>query len=421
MKSDYVIIGGGLAGVSTLYELTRREHEVLLLEEKEDVALETSFANGGMLTPSMADPWNSPGIAKHLIKSINNPYSAMKIRLTALPSMTLWGLKFLMNSRPIKYHSATQASFELATFSLKRINYLIEELNIQNDHSKNGTMKIFTNDKSYKEQVKIAEMLKQHGLAYRTLNYDETINIEPLLSNTKEDIIGSIYYEDDGSGDARLFSKKLAEESLRLGSKILTNTRVDKIIKREDKVTGVKTNNNFITTSNVIIAAGNYTPFLTRQFGVKPNIKPVKGYSLTFELNGTNQLPHLPVIDDSMHAAIVPLGKRLRAVGTAELAGYNKSIPNERIDNLKYFFKRLYPELYKKADWNNSKLWAGLRPMSSDSLPYIGKINNVEGLWVNSGHGHLGWTMSSGSAYLLADIIEGKNPLINPNPYRVHR
>ena len=421
MKSDYVIIGGGLAGISTLYELTIRGHEVVLLEEKDDVALETSYANGGMLTPSMADPWNSPGIAKHLIKSLNNQHSAMKLHLSALPGMAFWGLKFLRNSTKKRYYAATKASFELAKFSLNRINELIEELNIQNDHNKKGTMKVFTNNQSFSNQIKIAKMLSELGLNYSPLNNHETIKVEPLLSNTKEKIIGSIYYEDDCSGDARLFTKKLANESVKLGAKIFTKTKVEKITRHKNKITGLETANKFISTSNIIIAAGNNTPSLTKRFGLNPSIKPVKGYSLTFELNGKNQLPRIPVIDDSMHAAIVPLGKRLRAVGTAELAGFDKSIPNERIDNLKYLFKRLYPDLNETVNWANVKPWAGLRPMSADSLPFIGKVKNIKGLWINSGHGHLGWTMSSGSAILISDLIEGKKPSIDPLPYRIYR
>jgi D-amino-acid dehydrogenase len=421
MKSDYVIIGGGLAGVSTLYELTKRGQDVILLEEKNDIALETSFANGGMLTPSMADPWNSPGIAKHLINSLNDPYSAMKLRLKAIPGMAQWGLKFLYNSTPRKYYAATKASFELSKFSLNKINNLIDELNIQNDYLTNGTIKVFKNEKPLLQQIKIANMLSKLGMKFKVLNSNETIKIEPLLIDSADEIIGSIYYKDDASGDARLFTKALEVQVKKLGAKIITNSKVKKIIKDKNIIAGVETENNFIRTSNVIISAGNNSPSLVSQFGIKLSIKPVKGYSLTFELEGTNQLPRLPVIDDSMHAAIVPLGKRLRAVGTAELAGFDKTIPRERIENLKFLFKRLYPNLFTKIDWGKAKPWAGLRPMSADSLPFIGKFKNIEGLWINSGHGHLGWTMSLGSASLLADLILNTQTSINPFPYRADR
>jgi len=420
MKNDIIILGGGLAGVTTLYELTRRGHKATLIEENSEVGLETSFANGGMLTPSMSDPWNKPGVGKQLITSFFDPYSAMKLRIKALPSLYNWGIKFLYNSSTYRHRQSTISSFKLAKFSVKYIKHMQNELELDIDSSNNGTMKVFRTENGITKPLEIAEMLKPYGLVYEVLSSSEIIEVEPQLAYSKDKLFGAIYYPDDGAGDARMFTVAIANKAIEMGAKIQTGVRIEKILSNGKEIIGLKTKDKTIDASRLVVTAGNHSPSLLLPLGLIINIKPVKGYSLTFSTKGTNQLPKIPVIDDSMHTAIVPLGQRLRAVGTAEFSGFDKSIPKERIKNLRNLFENLYPNLASEVKWEESIPWAGLRPMSADGLPLIGSTR-IKGLWLNTGHGHLGWTMSAGAAKIIVDIMLKEKTSIDSSPFRVDR
>lgn len=420
MKNDIIILGGGLAGATTLYELTRRGQKATLIEANSELGMETSFANGGMLTPSMSDPWNKPGVGKHLITSFFNPYSSMKLRIKAIPSLYNWGIKFLYHSSPSRHRKSTISSFNLANLSVKYIRHMQNELQLDIDGSNNGTMKVFRTENAITKPLEIAKMLKPFGLVYEVLSNSEIIEIEPQLAYSKDKLFGAIYYPEDGAGDARMFTLAIANKAIEMGARIQTGVKVEKILSNGKEILGIKTTDKIIDASQLVVTAGNQSPSLLSPLGIKLNIKPAKGYSLTFSTKDTNELPKIPVIDDSMHTAIVPLGQRLRAVGTVEFAGFDKSIPKERIKNLRNLFKHLYPNLASKVEWEKSIPWAGLRPMSADGLPLIGSTH-IKGLWINTGHGHLGWTMSAGSAKILVDIILKEKSSIDCSPFRVDR
>lgn len=416
---DIIIIGGGLAGVTTFYELTRRGKDVVLLEAQDELACGTSYANGGMVTPSMPDPWNSPGVGKHLMSSLFDPFSPMKLRVKAIPGLTAWGLRFLRNSTPARYKHAVENNYRLAAHSAEKTWELRDLVSGDVTLESTGSLKVFDNEAAFKGQVENAENLKDYGMTYRVVSPDEIIELEPQLENAKDKFLKGIHYTQDLVGDAHLFTKSLANQAVILGGKMKTGVTVSSI-ERTTKGFKIRTQKGTIQARNVVIAAGCQSPKISATMGVKLPIKPAKGYSLTLSMEGWNARPGMPVIDDAMHAAVAPLGNKIRLAGTAEFTGFDDRIDQTRIENLFNLFQRLYPDLYEKADRSTAESWTGFRPMSADGMPYIGQTK-IPGLWINSGHSHLGWTMAMGSADIISDLILGETPSINPAPFSPER
>lgn len=415
-----IVIGGGLAGVCTAYELARAGFSVTVIEANKNVALETSYANGGMLTPSQSDPWNSPGVGRQLFRSLVGRSSAMKLRPRSIPSHLLWGAKFIKNATPDKYRIATAAGFRLASDSVKKITEAAKRHQIEYDGTANGSMKIFNCAADLEEAVKHLRCLNESALKFQVITPFEVTDIEPQLHGLEKHFVGAIYYPDDKVGDARKFTEAMAAKAEALGVKFLYDVSVEKLLLNNSIIVGVETDNGPIAGSDVVLANGIAAPALAKKVGVGLSIKPVKGYSLTFDVRGVNNLPSMPIVDEHVHTALTVLGNRIRILGTAEFAGTDKTIDHARIAYLRQFLQRVQPELARQVEAATGESWAGLRPVSADGLPYIGQ-SNIKGLWVNAGHGHLGWTMSMGSASLLACLMAGKAPEIDPAPYRVGR
>ncbi len=417
MSKRTLIIGGGLIGVTTLHELAARGREVVLLEARDGLAEGASQANGGMATPSMPEPWNSPGVWRHLAASLFDPYAAMKLRFKAIPGLAFWGLQFLHGAQPRLHHAAAVANFALARYSLDRIRALTEQFGLDYDGADCGTMKIFESREAMTEPRRQAELLHSLGQPFEDLDTDGAIAHEPLLASVRERIAGALFFPADRVGDARKFTLQVAEHARRAGGDVRCGAGASELICERNRVTGVKLNTGEeMRADDIVVATGVDAPALTGPLGVRPPIQPAKGYSLTLTPPAGAVLPGLPVLDDAMHAAVVPLGERIRLVGTAEFAGADRTLRETRIDNLYRLFQRLLPDLAAQTPLSEGAPWTGLRPMSADGPPFIGPTK-VGGLWLNCGHGHLGWTMSAGSASLLADQMEGVATAIDPSPY----
>lgn len=417
-----IVIGAGLAGLTSAYELRKAGREVLIVESQRDIALGASHANGGMLTPSMADPWNGPGVARQLFASFGRDDSPLKLRITALPSLSIWGLRFLYGSNRKRHQRSTEAAFTLARYSVEETRKLRERLQLEYGSSSLGTLKLFRTHAAMEHSLRTANLLAPLGLRFRMLDADETVAEEPALAPIRGQIAGSLIFPDDESGDARQFCRRLAAHLESTGTVILKDIAVRRIVLRHGAVCEVRTSGQPLTTQEVVIAAGVGSVALARRAGVALPIRPAKGYSITFPVPGPAQWPLRPIVDDELHAAITPMptSRQLRVAGTAEFAGMDVSVDMRRIRTLRASLEATYPELTRLLDEKQGVSWAGLRPMSSDGLPCVGGTE-VRGLYVNAGHGHLGWTMAVGSARLLADLMSGISPAIDPSPYRVGR
>lgn len=411
MQSDIVVIGGGLIGLTTAWELLERGHTVTIVEGNETIAAEASFANGGLITPSMPEPWNGPGVGKHLLSSLFDPRSAMKLRLAAIPSLVPWGLHFLRNSAPNRYHQAIAANFDLCSYSAEETIALVRRLNLNCDFAASGTLKVFRTQLALDAATDTAQYLVGRGLKMNRLTVAETIQQEPLLAPVRQDLAGAILYPEDCAGDARKFCLDLAHRFTIGGGTIKTGFKVTDFRDVGRNCFELMSDSERVSASQIVLAAGASAPFLARQLGFRLRVAPAKGYSVTLNGNASSPALRRPVIDDALHTGFTPLGTRLRLVGTAEFAGFDRTIRDDRITNLISIFRALFPELAGQVGLDQGTPWAGLRPMSDDGVPIVGK-GPSRGIWVNCGHGHLGWTMAVGSAKLLADQLEAREPAL---------
>lgn len=416
-----LIIGGGLIGLATAQALRDRgQSDIIIIEAREGVALETSFANAGIMTPSMSDPWNGPGVHWQLLASFFSARSPMKLRLHALPALVNWGLRFLHNSSPARHLRATELNFLLSDYSVRQTQRLRERLGLRYDCSDVGTLKIFRDASAMRQPLKLATHLASLGLRTQVLSRDETIAHEPALAPIASQLAGALRFADDAAGDAQQFCRALEQALRRADVELRCNVKVKALRVKDNRVRGVISDHGAIEAERVVVAAGCWSPQLLQPVGVSLPIKPAKGYSLTIDLHGVESRPRIPIVDDAMHAAVTPMGDRLRIGGTAEFAGFDARIDPKRIDNLKNLTRAIYPRLAEQIDFNQARAWTGLRPMSCDGVPFVG-ATRIDGLYVNAGHGHLGWTMAVGSGELLADQMLGRAPALDPAPFRVER
>lgn len=415
-----LIVGGGLLGLSTAMALLERGEKVRLLEGRTDVGLETSFANGGLLTPSMPEPWNGPGVLGQLAASLFDNRSAMKLRLRAVPALLPWGIRFLRNSSPERYLQACRQNFELARYSMSQYQELVTRLKLDFDAANRGVLAVFRSDKAMQARLAVSTQLADAGMRFSVLDADASVTMEPALAGVRKSIAAAIHFHDDASGDAHLFCQGLKKALLQSGVTLDFNQSILGLTVKNQRICAVETAAEVIPAERVVIAAGVRSAALLKSAAVSVSVQPVKGYSVTLPLPQGVRGPRIPVFDDTMHAVVTPLGNRLRAVGTAEFNGFDTRIDRRRIDNLMRVLQSLLPDIDTHLDRALAVPWAGLRPMSSDGKPYIGPTA-VEGLFVNTGHGQLGWTMATGSAQLLADLMCGTPPAIDAAPFRVGR
>jgi D-amino-acid dehydrogenase len=415
-----VIVGSGLLGTSTAYFLTRHGHEVTVLDRASGPGMETSFANGGMLTPSQADPWNAPGVLWKALRWLGKEDAPLLLRPRALPSLGLWGLSFLRNSRRERHLRNALRNARLAAYSLAVLRRLRGDLAIRYDEACRGTLKVFRDPESMARSAAVAQALASQGVDHRVLDPDALLEVEPALAPIREALVGGIHYPDDESGDAHQFCVALCDAASQGGARFLFGTTVTGLRTRGQEVSAVETASGPLEADAFVVAAGSFSPLLLKPLGIRLPVRPVKGYSVTLPRGGWADGPTVPVVDDALHAAVTPLGERLRVAGTAELAGYDDTLREGRIRNLLALMKRIYPRYPLSLDESEAQPWIGFRPMTPDGAPVLGACR-WENLYLNTGHGHLGWSMAAGSGKAVADLMSGQVPEIDLSDYSIGR
>ena len=400
-----VVLGGGVVGVASAWFLSRSGCRVTLVEGREAAGLETSFANGGLVTPSMSDPWASPEIPGLILKWIGREDSPFLLRIGAVPGLVSWGFRFLRECNQAHWHRNTRNILRLSTFSHECLRELVRATGVEYASNPRGTLHLFRDSLSMEKTSRTAEMLEGLGVRSRNLDPAGCVALEPALRHQADRIAGGIHYPDDEGGDAHLFTQRLAAVCESEGVEFRYGETVQRIETEGGRFSAVRTGVGHVTADACLVALGNGSAARLRPLGIHLPIYPVKGYSVTFPVGGWNDAPVVPFADDGHKAGIVRLGDRIRVAGTAEFAGRDTSLNPKRIANLRNFFLSLFPDY---PDRSAGDAWTGLRPMTPDGLPYLGRTP-IEGLFVNTGHGHLGWTMSCGSASVVTDLICGRD------------
>ena len=409
-----LVIGGGLLGISTAYYLGRRGWRVTVVERRHAPGLETSYANGALLSPSMPEPWNAPGCARVLLRSLGRRDAALQLRLKALPRLARWGIEFLRQSNPARYAQNTRNNLHLALHSRAALEALCAATRLEYGAAATGTLRVFRDPAALEAALEWAQRFRAAGLEHRPLSAQDTVALEPALAPIGPRLVGGIHYPLDAVGNAQMFCVALAEAARELGVEFHFGTAVRELRTDGGRVSAVLGDATRFTADHCVVAAGSYTPRLLRPIGVRLPVQPVKGYSLTFDRPPGDPPLRIPISDDDLNAVVVPLQNVLRVAGTAEFAGYDLSLPQVRVNNL----AALVPQVLPRAgiDPGEGRPWCGLRPMTPDGVPIIG-VTRIGNLWVNTGHGPLGWTMAAGSGQLLADLMSGTPPGLDPEPY----
>jgi len=400
-----VVIGSGIIGVSTAYFLAKSGAEVIVIDSATKIAEGgASFANAGMVSPSMADPWNAPGILKDMVKFLGKGDGPMKLHLKALPQVTTWGLKFINNSRVSRFKANLERVVDLSSYSAGVLRTLREELSLEYNQTTKGALKFFRNSDALAAAQSHIDVLARYGLDVELLDASDTVKKEPALSDIEDEIAGALFCHQDESGDSYAYTMALSELSRDLGVIYRMGETVTGFDVSGRRVHKVITDTEEYRVDRVVVAAGCWSSDILKDLKVSLPVRPVKGYSLTIPVMGWDQMPEIPLVDNCQHIAISPMGDRIRLGGIAEIAGYDSTLSESTIDKLYSSLNRVYPSFENHINRVESKSWTGLRPVSAYGVPHIGKTE-FENLYLNTGHGPMGWTMGPGSGKLLADIV----------------
>lgn len=400
------VIGAGVIGVSTAYYLQQFGYQVTVYEASSKAGLITSYANAGLLTPSLCEPWNYPGVLLYLFKYIGKTYSPIHILWRELPGLLPWGLKFISNSNSLNYYKNFEHNYHLAHHSQLLMDELMQKAPIEFEYKKSGVLKLFRETSALDALQKNINKLSQWGVITQYLTPKETIAKEPALKTIQDKIIGSIYYPEDSLGDCHLFTKNLANYLEKSNVNFFYGAKVQLQVNKNGTCSIQNAHESELFDA-IIITAGHESKNILANLDIKLPIQPLKGYSLTMPTMNWITKPQIPVIDSQLHIAITPFLEQLRITGGAEFAGLNTDISTKHINKLQQFLWDFYPE--NKSLTNNNEIipWAGLRPTSVNGVPYISKTP-YKNLFINTGHGHLGWTMALGSGKLAAELVSNQ-------------
>ena len=415
-----IVLGAGLLGSSSAYFLNALGHGVVVLERQPGPGIETSYANAGMLTPSQAAPWNQPGMLLNLLRWIGREDSPILVRPGAVFSLLGWGSRFLLNSSLARFRLNLIKNAVLARYSLGLVQAFRDRYTVTYDATACGTLKFFDNERDFDHESGFNDLYRDAGIEFQLLDRSNVLKVEPALAEISSRIVAAIHYPGDESGDAHLFCRALAEQAIAAGAEFRYGVEIRGFERARDRITDVVTDQGVYTADAYVLAAGSYSPILARSIGLSLPIRPVKGYSLTFNLDGWDKGPRMPLVDESAHTAVTPLGKRLRVAGTAEFNGYNTELHPGRIANMARLLRKTCPGFIPFMDMTTAVPWTGLRPYTCDGVPLLGPTPLVN-LYLNTGHGHLGWSMAMGSGKLIADCISGNETDIDLAPYHLAR
>jgi D-amino-acid dehydrogenase len=405
-----LVLGGGVIGITTAWFLAQDGHEVSVVEREQGVALGASYANGSMIHSSLVEPWNQPGIAWKLLRWLGRDDAPAVLRPAAIPGMLGWGLSFLRNATPTRRRRHMLINLRLALLSAGLLKEVRRATGIAYDHSERGILKIARDQAGLDEALAEAELLAAQGdLPFRVLDRKGVMAFEPALAEGGDTIRGGLLFPDDESGDCHLFSRRLAQAFERAGGRLRLGCAIERIEAEGDRIEGVIAGGRRLDADAYVLALGWSSPALVRGLGLRLPINPVKGYSLTAQIGGWNDPPRVAVVDEVI--GLVPLGDRIRLAGSAEFTGPDLTINRRRSDYVWQTATRVYPALARHADPDKLERWAGLRPMTPDGPPILGPTR-YRNLFLNTGHGHLGWTFACGSAQVVAALIAGRKPPI---------
>jgi D-amino-acid dehydrogenase len=404
-----IVLGSGVIGVTTAYYLAKAGHEVVVVDRQPGPALETSFANAGEVSPGYSTPWAAPGIPLKALKWLFMKHRPLVIWPKPDPAMWVWGLAMLRNCTAARYEINKARMLPIAGYSRDMLRLLRQETGIRYDERSQGTLQLFRTQKQVDGALKDIALLQKAGVPFEVLDPAGCIGAEPALALVRDKIAGGLRLPDDETGDCFKFTQALHGLCERLGVEFRYGSTIAGIATDAGRITAVDTDRGNLVGEAYVAALGSYSPLLLRRIGIRIPVYPVKGYSITLPIVDAAAAPVSTVMDETHKVAITRLDTRIRVAGMAEIAGYDKTLRPARRETLRYVVQDLFP---KGGDQAQLDFWCGLRPMTPDGPPLVGPAR-YDNLYLNTGHGTLGWTMACGSARVLSDIISGRKPDID--------
>ena len=407
-RYDVVVLGAGVVGVTTAYWLTKAGLAVCVIDRQPQAGLETSFANGGQISVSHAEPWANPSAPFKIAKWLLDPKAPLLFRPKFDIHQWLWIASFMGQCLPRVSSRNTTDIVALATESRKLLQQIRADERIEYDSRSKGILHFYRDKKEYADAIKVAELMRKHGCARVPITTDEIVDIEPAFEGADK-IVGATYTAEDESGDAKKFTQELARASQALGATFLYGSEIVKMHTSDGfslvSHAEVRTPEGYINlkADDFVVSMGCHSATFLRGYGVRLNIYPAKGYSVTVPITGL--APTVSLTDDENKIVYSNLGDRLRIAGTAELSGYTTHLNHARCEAIVDHARDLFPDA---CDWGAAQYWTGLRPTTPSNLPYLGRTRRYANLWLNTGHGTLGWTMACGNGYRVSEMICGK-------------
>ncbi len=411
------VLGAGVVGVTSAYYLAKAGHEVTVIDRQPGAALETSHANAGEISPGYASPWAAPGIPAKAVKWLLMDHPPLILRPKLDPAMIGWLLAMLRNCTPARYALNKARMVRLAEYSRDRLIDLRAETGVQYDQRMRGTLQLFRTQRQLDGVAKDIEVLRAGGVPFEVLDRAGCIAAEPGLANARDTLIGGLRLPNDETGDCFMFTMALAELAAGQGVNFQYETAVTGLRTEAGRISGVATSRGEVKADVYLVALGSYSPALVKPLGLNLPVYPVKGYSITVPIAEAERAPVSTLLDESYKIAITRLGDRIRVGGMAEISGFTNDLRPERRRTLEHSLESLFPGAGTPRE---ATFWSGLRPMTPDGTPVIG-ATKVENLFLNTGHGTLGWTMACGSGQVVADLISGAAPAIDTRDLSISR
>jgi D-amino-acid dehydrogenase len=412
---DVLVLGAGVVGINTAYWNLRNGKSVCVIDRQPAAGLETSFANGGQVSVSHAEPWANPSAPFKVLKWLFRNDAPLLFRPRLDIHQWLWIAKFLVDCLPSRADRHTTEIVKLATESRGLIQAIRAREGFHYNERSKGILHFYRDPKEFEAAARVAELMRKHGCDREVVDVDRVVEIEPALADRRGEIAGATYTADDESGDALKYTQELAHVCERMGgvfrySHQVTALHADRATR---EVRGVEVcgpdGYETLRARDIVASLGCWSAPLLRPYGVRLNIYPAKGYSVTIPTNGSNTAPVTSLTDDEFKLVYSNLGDRLRVAGTAELSGYTRNLDETRCQAILRNVRNLFP---RAGNFERATFWSGLRPATPSNIPYVGRTR-YRNLWLNTGHGTLGWTLGAGSGFRVANMIAaGEGPVV---------
>ena len=412
-----LVLGSGVIGVASAYQLALAGHEVTVVDRQPAAALETSYGNAGEVSPGYSAPWAGPGVPIKAVKWLLMHHRPLVIRPKLDMNLVRWGLAMLRNCTSARYEVNKSRMVRLAEYSRDCLKELRAQTGIQYDERMQGTLQLFRTQAQLDGTAADIAILKRYGVGFELLDRDGCIRHEPALAQVRDKFVGGLLLPGDETGDCFKFTQNLAALAAQRGVQFRYGTHIQQLQTASGRIEGVLTDAGLLKADAYLVALGSYSPLLLKGIGIRIPVYPVKGYSITVPITDPKGAPESTVMDESHKVAVTRLGERIRVGGTAELAGYTLKLHDARRATLEHVVTDLFP---RGGDVKRAEFWCGLRPMTPDGTPVVGGTR-LPNLFLATGHGTLGWTMAAGTGRVMADLISGRAPGIDLNGLTVER